>query len=123
MGQAPPYLFDSKRTPSLWAQGYASASLEKRSNMFGAAAKGFRAAGDLTLRAAKGAKNMYKKTLPNKTWRDNASVAERIAERVGFFSVPAAGALYLKNRQPQRPQPAMYPPAMYNVGQYSLPGR
>jgi hypothetical protein len=86
--------------------------------MLGAAAKGFRAVGDFTLRAAKGAENMYKKTLPNKTWRDGASTAERIAERVGFFSVPAAGALYLKNRQPQRPQPAMY-----NVGQHSLPSR
>jgi hypothetical protein len=126
MALAPPYLFDTKRTPSLWAQGYASTSLEKRSNLLSAGLKGLTATRAQAQGAAKKLKEAYHTTLPDKEWLEQASEAERIAERLGFFSPAVAAGLYLRGRRASAPPPSMYYPPeyyppTYNVGPYTLP--
>lgn len=103
--------------PKLWSRGCAYAYMDKSSGVVDL----LRAAGSGAVRLGRGARSAYQKTLPASTWRDAASLPERVAERAGFFALPAAAAYYLtrKRRGPQgvgavHPemayQPANYPP-------------
>ncbi len=94
--------------PRLWAQGCGHLCMHKSSGVMDV----LRAAGSGAVRLGKGVKSTYEKTLPASSWRDAASLSERIAERVGFFAVPAAGAYYLTRKRRGAPSAEMVPAQM-----------
>jgi hypothetical protein len=80
-------------TPEIWARGYSYTRTTKQSS-----GGVLRSAGSGVVRLGKGVKNLYAKTLPDTAWRDQASLAARLAERAGFLAVPVGGAYYLAGR-------------------------
>lgn len=100
-------------TPEIWSLGHQYLGSRKTSGVAGV----FRAMGSGASRLAGGLKSVYRKSLPPSTWRDAASLPERVAERVGFFALPAAGAYYLARKR-RRPDTLSEGQAAALSGQY-----